>query len=146
MNQRSFCVSLQDQRICWQPVNQFAVKKGFGFKTNFHFVCRISQQQREIKENCLPFMAICSRKFLWPWPEAKLSELISTLHIPGYGHRWIDGSITRWWHWTPNEPGSIWGLEVKKLNKSKLGKSFFSKWTSNAKDLMWESYSTTWTT
>lgn len=124
MNQRSFCVSLQDQRICWQPVN--------------HSLWKRASASKQISISCVGFPNSNekSTRIAFPsWPFAPVNfydrglrqSFLSSSALCTFLVTDIDGSITRWWHWTPNERGSIWGLEVKKLKKSKLGKSFFFK-------------------
>ena len=122
MNQRSFCVSLQDQRICWQPVNHLLWKRASASKQiSISFVGFPNSNEK-------------STRIAFPsWPFAPVNfydgglrqSFLSSSALCTFLVTDIDGSITRWWHWTPNERGNIWGLEVKKLKKSKLGKSFF---------------------
>ena len=112
MNQRSFCVSLQDQRICWQPVNH-SLWKGAS-----------ASKQISISFVGFPNSNETSTRIAFPsWPFAPVNfydrglrqSFLSSSALCTFLVTDIDGSINRWWHWTPNERGNIWGLEVKKL-------------------------------
>lgn len=146
MNQRSFCVSLQDQRICGQPVNHSLWKRASASK------------QISISFVGFPNSYETSTRIAFPsWPFAPVNfydrglrqSFLSSSALCTFLVTDIDGSMDR-------SPGDGIGLQMngeafgvwkwRNWKNRNLAKAFFFKWTSNAKDLMWESYSTTWTT